>query len=177
MNRYRMRFAPQVWTPSLSPTLVKWLRPFRERKRQSEVNVYDIDIRGEQVVRHQLDQGNGVLIMPNHASHADPYVIYAGADKVGTALHIMATMSLTNQRSSEWPKRWTSSKKTFCESRPHRSKPADRQRSSSANQLKSSETAKSKTKPRPSPRQSNSESNQCWTKWHDIACLMATYCP
>jgi hypothetical protein len=37
MNRYRMRFAPQVWTPSLSPTLVKWLRPFRERKRQSEV--------------------------------------------------------------------------------------------------------------------------------------------
>jgi hypothetical protein len=35
MNRYRMRFAPQVWTPSLSPTLVKWLRPFRERMAES----------------------------------------------------------------------------------------------------------------------------------------------
>lgn len=91
MNRYRMRFAPQVWTPSLSPTLVRWLRPFRERKRHSEVNVCDIDIHGEGIVRDQLNQGNGVLIMPNHASHADPYVIYAGADKVGTALHVMAT--------------------------------------------------------------------------------------
>ena len=91
MNRYLMRFAPQVWTPSLSPTLVRWLRPFRERKRHSEVNVCDIDIHGEGIVRDQLNQGNGVLIMPNHASHADPYVIYAGADKVGTALHVMAT--------------------------------------------------------------------------------------
>jgi hypothetical protein len=67
------------------------LRPFRERKRQSEVNIGEVEIRGDQIVREQLDQGCGVLIMPNHASHADPYVIYAGADKVGTALHVMAT--------------------------------------------------------------------------------------
>ncbi|NND99160.1 MAG: 1-acyl-sn-glycerol-3-phosphate acyltransferase [Pirellulaceae bacterium] len=86
-----MRFAPQTWAPSLSPTLVNWLRPFRERKRQSEVNIGEIDIRGDKIVRDQLDQGCGVLVMPNHASHADPYVIYAGADKVGTALHVMAT--------------------------------------------------------------------------------------
>lgn len=86
-----MRFAPQVWTPSLSPTLVKWLRPFRERKRQNEVSIGTVDIRGDEIVRDQLDQGHGVLIMPNHASHADPYVIYAGADKIGTALHVMAT--------------------------------------------------------------------------------------
>ncbi len=91
MNRYRMRFAPQVWTPSLSPTLVRWLRPFRERQRHRDVNVCDIDIRGEEIVRGHLDHGSGVLIMPNHPSHADPYVIYAGADKVGTALHVMAT--------------------------------------------------------------------------------------
>ncbi len=99
MNRYRMRFAPQVWTPSLSPTLVKWLQPFRERKRQSEVNVCDIDVRGEQVVRQHLDQSHGVLIMPNHASHADPYVIYAGADKIGTALHVMATWHVFHDQS------------------------------------------------------------------------------
>ena len=31
------------------------------------------------------------MIMPNHSSHADPYVIYAAADVVGSALHVMAT--------------------------------------------------------------------------------------
>ncbi len=31
------------------------------------------------------------MIMPNHSSHADPYTIYAAADAVGTALHVMAT--------------------------------------------------------------------------------------
>jgi len=99
MNRYRMRFAPQVWTPSLSPTLVNWLRPFRERKRHRDVNVCDVDIRGDQIVRGHLDQGDGVLIMPNHPSHADPHVIYAGADKIGTALYVMATWHVFHKQS------------------------------------------------------------------------------
>lgn len=91
MNRYRMRFAPQVWTPRLSPSLVRWLRPLRLRKQQSEVRIADVDVAGEGIVREQLNQGKGVMIMPNHSSHADPYVIYSAADRVGTSLYIMAT--------------------------------------------------------------------------------------
>lgn len=91
MNRYRMRFAPQTWTPSLSPTLVNWLRPFRLRQQERDVQIANVEIIGQDMVRAQIDQGHGVMIMPNHSSHADPYVIYAAADAVGTALHVMAT--------------------------------------------------------------------------------------
>ena len=104
MNRYRMRFAPQVWTPSLSPKLVQWLRPFRERKRQTEVRVREIDVRGDDIVRKHLNDGDGVLIMPNHASHADSYVMYAGADRIGTAIYLMATWHVFHDQSrlTQW---------------------------------------------------------------------------
>ncbi len=91
MNRYRMRFAPQVWTPKLSPSLVRWLRPLRLRKQRNVVQIDDVDVVGAEIVRDQLNLGKGVMIMPNHSSHADPYVIYAAADRVETSLYIMAT--------------------------------------------------------------------------------------
>lgn len=91
MNRYRMRFAPQVWKPKLNPWIVNWLRPLRRRQQSREVQIADVDVSGDSIVREQLDKGHGVMIMPNHSSHADPYVIYAAADRVGTPLHIMAT--------------------------------------------------------------------------------------
>jgi 1-acyl-sn-glycerol-3-phosphate acyltransferase len=67
------------------------LRPFRLRKQQRTVRIDAVDVIGHESLRGQLDQGHGVLIMPNHASHADPYVIYAAADRSQTALHVMAT--------------------------------------------------------------------------------------
>ena len=91
MNRYRMRFAPQVWAPALSPTLVNWLRPFRDKQRHRDVRVTEVEVKGHDFVRDQIAEENGVMVMPNHSSHADPYVIYAAADQVGTPLHVMAT--------------------------------------------------------------------------------------
>ena len=91
MNRYRMRFAPQVWTPKLSPTIVNWLRPLRRRQQYRVVRIESVEVRGHERLRQILDQGDGVMIMPNHSSHADPYVIYAAADEAETPLHVMAT--------------------------------------------------------------------------------------
>ena len=105
MNRYRMRFAPQVWKPSLSPTLVNWLRPFRKRQQQRVVNIAEVEVIGQEIVHHQLELGHGVMIMPNHSSHADPYVIYAAADSVGTALHVMATWHVFHDKT--WLAQWT----------------------------------------------------------------------
>ncbi|TWU45585.1 Acyltransferase [Novipirellula aureliae] len=91
MNRYRMRFAPNVWTPQLTPWLVNWLRPFRKRRQWSELRIKNVEVVGDAIVREQLDAGCGVLMMPNHSSHADPFTIYAAADLIGTALYVMAT--------------------------------------------------------------------------------------
>ncbi|TWT50666.1 Acyltransferase [Rubripirellula amarantea] len=104
MNRYRMRFAPQVWKPALSPSLVRWLRSLRVKQQQREVNIATIHVSGQHHVREALDRGDGVMIMPNHASHADPYMIYAAADKIDTPLYIMATWHVFHDKSklTQW---------------------------------------------------------------------------
>ena len=104
MNRYRMRFAPQVWKPALSPSLVRWLAGIRRRQQIKDVNIADISIDGDQHVRQALDSGHGVMIMPNHSSHADPYVIYAAADKIQTSLYLMATWHVFHEKSpiTQW---------------------------------------------------------------------------
>lgn len=100
MNRYRMRFAPQVWKPALSPSLVRWMSGLRRKQQIRDVNITDISITGDQHVRQAIDSGHGVMIMPNHSSHADPYVIYAAADKVQTSLYLMATWHVFHEKSS-----------------------------------------------------------------------------
>ncbi|MCH1439917.1 MAG: 1-acyl-sn-glycerol-3-phosphate acyltransferase [Rubripirellula sp.] len=104
MNRYTMLFAPQVWKPSVSPLLVKLLRPFRDRQRKRSIQISDIEVEGESIVQERLRNGEGVMLMPNHSSHADPYVIYSAADQIGTALHVMATWHVFDDKS--WLARW-----------------------------------------------------------------------
>ncbi|MGI9469451.1 MAG: lysophospholipid acyltransferase family protein [Rubripirellula sp.] len=104
MNRYTMLFAPQAWKPSVSPTLVNFLRPFRDRQRKRTIQISDIEVEGANIVQERLKNGEGVMIMPNHSSHADPYVIYSAADQVGTALHVMATWHVFDDKS--WLARW-----------------------------------------------------------------------
>jgi len=104
MNRYTMLFAPQAWKPSVSPALVKFLRPFRDRQRKRSIQIADIEVAGASIVQDRLNNGEGVMIMPNHSSHADPYVIYSAADQVGTALHVMATWHVFDDKS--WLARW-----------------------------------------------------------------------
>ena len=104
MNRYTMLFAPQAWKPSVSPSLVKFLRPFRDRQRKRLIQISDIEVAGASIVQERIKDGEGVMIMPNHSSHADPYVIDSAADQVGTALHVMATWHVFHDKS--WLARW-----------------------------------------------------------------------
>ena len=104
MNRYTMLFAPQVWKPSVSPTLIRFLRPIRDRQRKRLIQIDKVDVEGKEIVQERLDNGEGVMIMPNHSSHADPYVIYSAADQVGTALHVMATWHVFHDKT--WIARW-----------------------------------------------------------------------
>ncbi len=54
---------------------------------------------GDAHVRDHLEAGHGVMIMPNHSSHADPYVIHAAADRIGTPLYLMATWHVFHDKS------------------------------------------------------------------------------
>ena len=104
MNRYTMLFAPQVWKPNVSPALIKLLRPFRDRQRKRLIQIQNVEVEGASIVHERLENGEGVMIMPNHSNHADPYVIYSAADQVGTPLHVMATWHVFDDKS--WLARW-----------------------------------------------------------------------
>ncbi len=104
MNRYRMQFAPAVWKPKLNPLVVRLFRPFRLRHQQNSQRLMQLQVTGKEPVQQLLKQGCGVMVMPNHSSHADPFTIYAAADEVGTPLHIMATWHVFHDKS--WVTRW-----------------------------------------------------------------------
>lgn len=91
MNRYRMQFAPRVWKPNLNPTLVNWMRAFRVRHQQRTQRLAKVEIQGVENLRSAVEENCGVLLMPNHPSHADPFTIYMAGDAAGTPLHVMAT--------------------------------------------------------------------------------------
>jgi len=91
MNRYQMQFAPRVWKPKLSPFLVRCIRPLRIWKQRRSQQVMEWSVVGAGKVREQIQAGCGVMIMPNHSSHADPFSVYLAADEIGTPVYIMAT--------------------------------------------------------------------------------------
>ena len=49
----------------------------------------DIDVRGLEHIRQPLDDGCGVLITPNHASHADCFTVYDLAERLGIPFYVM----------------------------------------------------------------------------------------
>jgi len=104
MNRFRMQRSPRSWSPKLNPTVVRLLKPFQRRKRVREENLVDIRVLGADVVRDALAAGCGVLITPNHATHADSYCVYESAYQVGQPYYIMAMWQVfaTNGFVARW---------------------------------------------------------------------------
>ena len=89
MNRQPYRKPPRWWSPKPS---VFWIRFWRRRRRQEQVRKHrlvDIKIHGLEHIRQSLDDSCGVLITPNHASHADPFAVYHVAERLNTPFYGM----------------------------------------------------------------------------------------
>ena len=91
MNPYRMAPPPRRWEAKLSPRIVRLLRLFRRRHRARTQHLMQATVRDAEIVRRELEQGHGVLITPNHSSHADPHSMYEAADQVGRPFYFMST--------------------------------------------------------------------------------------
>lgn len=89
MNRQPFEKPPRWWGPMLSPGWVRFWRPWRKRVQINKHRLLDVEIRGLEHVREALAQGHGVLITPNHASHADCHALYAAADRFGSPVYVM----------------------------------------------------------------------------------------
>lgn len=90
MNKYPMLFAPKHWSPALTPWLVRCLRPLRRRSYRDTMRLNPVQVSGANHLQQALAAGQGLMIAPNHPSHADPFAIYEACDQAGTTCHIMA---------------------------------------------------------------------------------------
>ncbi len=89
MNRQPFQKPPRWWSPKLNPGWVNFWRPFRRREQRRKHRLVDVEVQNIDPVREALSQGMGVLITPNHCSHADCFALYEAADKVGTPIYAM----------------------------------------------------------------------------------------
>ena len=85
---------PCWWSPMLHPGWVRFWKWTRERIRVKHHRLMDIEIRGVENLRKCIDQKQGVLITPNHSSHADPTVVYWVADQLKMPFYFMAAWQI-----------------------------------------------------------------------------------
>ncbi|HBO43869.1 MAG TPA: glycerol acyltransferase [Planctomycetaceae bacterium] len=98
MNPYRIAPPPQWWPPKLKPRMVRLLRLLRQRLRVREQRLIEIEVHGLEPVREALAAGHGMLITPNHPTHADAHSMYAMSDRVGRPFYFMATWHVFTTR-------------------------------------------------------------------------------
>jgi 1-acyl-sn-glycerol-3-phosphate acyltransferase len=89
MNRQPYEKPPRWWSPKLSPSWMRFWRVFRMREQRRVQRLLEVDVRGLELVRDARAKGYGILITPNHASHADCFALYAASDQLGIPFYVM----------------------------------------------------------------------------------------
>lgn len=91
MNRVRPQqryvFRPPRYSPALAAFL-QWVSRKLILRRQFRVE--RVSIGGAEALQRLVREGTSLLIAPNHADHADPHVLMAGARAARTHFHFMA---------------------------------------------------------------------------------------
>ncbi|MGO9112910.1 MAG: lysophospholipid acyltransferase family protein [Thermoguttaceae bacterium] len=89
MNRQPYSKPPHWWSPKLSRWWIRFWRRVRLREQVVKHRLVEVEVRGLEQVQKAVDQGNGVLITPNHCSHADAFALYGAADALGMPFYVM----------------------------------------------------------------------------------------
>lgn len=89
MNRQPLTLQPPRWDAKLSPLWIRLLKGRRRRFREENQRLLEIEAEGLEHLRAARAQGAGIMITPNHCSHADPHALYGAADEIGLPLYIL----------------------------------------------------------------------------------------
>lgn len=99
MDRYPYYKPPQWWSPKASRGWMRLWRPWRKWQERRDYRIVDIDVRGLDRVRAAMAAGEGVLVTPNHAGHADCFLLFEALERlplppqVMTAWQVFALLS------------------------------------------------------------------------------------
>ncbi len=89
MNRQPFETPPQWWPPKLSPLMIRVWRGLRRYQQIQQHRLLEIDVRGGEHLQAAIEAGQGVVVTPNHSSHADSYVLYHAAEVLKSPLYFM----------------------------------------------------------------------------------------
>ncbi len=64
-------------------------RPWRTWQQRRDYRVVDIEVRGLERVRAAMDRGEGVLVTPNHAGHADCFLLFEALERLPQPPQVM----------------------------------------------------------------------------------------
>ena len=64
-------------------------RPYRRFRGMRHHGLSEVEVRGLEHVQEAMAEGFGVLITPNHPSHADPFVLVEASERLGTPFYFM----------------------------------------------------------------------------------------
>lgn len=90
MNIYSYQEPPRWWGPRLSPFFFRVWRGVRSTARRRKFGICEVEVRGIEKLTSAMKDGRGVLITPNHSSHADPLVLCKTSEIIGKPFYYMA---------------------------------------------------------------------------------------
>ncbi|NLH15177.1 MAG: 1-acyl-sn-glycerol-3-phosphate acyltransferase, partial [Phycisphaerae bacterium] len=102
MDLLRNQTPPRWWSPGLSPIWFRIWRPLRWYLRLHRIRIPQIEIRGEEHLRQALSQNCGILIAPNHSSHADPFTICTVSEQIGKPFYYMVAWEVFVRHGWYW---------------------------------------------------------------------------
>jgi 1-acyl-sn-glycerol-3-phosphate acyltransferase len=77
------------WRPRLSRFWIRVIRPARLLRQRRREGLRAVTVEGLEHLRTAVEQGHGILITPNHAGHADAFILLTAADQLGRPCYYM----------------------------------------------------------------------------------------
>ena len=89
-----MTAPPRRWDPKLSPFIVNLMKGVSRKKAQQACKLADVKIENVEVIQEAVKANQGVLITPNHSTHADPYAMNEVSYLANMPFYFMATWNI-----------------------------------------------------------------------------------
>ena len=103
MNPSQLQKHNHWWGPKLSRWSWRFWTPLRKRLAYRLERLVSIDVVNPEILSDLLTQDMGVMLTPNHSSHADPFAVYGISDAVQNPLYFMVAREVYSNAS--WLKR------------------------------------------------------------------------
>ena len=94
MNPYQMTAPPRRWDPKLSPTIVRLFKHISRSKAKTTCKLMEVKVENVEVLKEAVAANQGVLITPNHSTHADPYAMNEVSYLANLPFYFMATWNI-----------------------------------------------------------------------------------